>query len=85
MQKFLKDDPAYRLKDLIFHQNSTPAHTAQQITELKYELLQHPANSPDLASPDFWLFSHIKLFCGKRFTSNEEGNNSLTGVFPENH
>ena len=62
---------------ILFHQDNAPAHTAQKtitkITELKYELLQRPPYSPDLAPSDFWLFPHLKKFLrGKHFSSNEE-------------
>ena len=64
-------------KKIIFHQDNAPAHrsglTMAKLNELKYELLEHPPHSPDLAPYDFWLFSHLQKFmCGKRFSSNEE-------------
>lgn len=44
-------------KKIIFHQANTLFHTAQKIiakiSELKYELLQHPPYSPDLTPFDF--------------------------------
>ena len=44
-----------------------------KINELKYELLEHPPYSPDLAPSDFWLFSHLKnCMRGKSFSSNYE-------------
>lgn len=85
--------PGLQKKKIIFHQDNAPAHTAQKtiakISELKYELLQHPAYSPDLAPSDFWLFSHLKkFFREKRFSSNEEVIAAVEGYFaglPENH
>ena len=64
-------------KKILFHQDNAPAHTAQKpitkITELKYELMQHPPYSSDLALSDFWLFPHLKKFLRvKHFSSNEE-------------
>ena len=44
-----------------------------KITELKFQLLQHPSCSPDLDPSDFFLFPNLKkLLDGQRFTSNEE-------------
>ena len=75
--KIREKRPALQKKKILFHQDNAPAHTAQKtitkITELKYELLQHPPYSPDLAPSDFWLFPHLKKFLrGKHFSSNEE-------------
>ncbi|KFM79731.1 Mariner Mos1 transposase, partial [Stegodyphus mimosarum] len=57
-------------KKIIFRQDNAPAHTAQKtiakITELKYELLQHPAYSPDLAPSDFWLLPHLKQYLSEK-------------------
>ena len=69
--------PGLQKKKIIFHQNNAPSHTTQKtitkISALKYELLQHPPYSPDLAPSDFWLFPHLKKFMrGKHFSSNEE-------------
>jgi len=44
-----------------------------KLRDLKYELLEHPSYSPDLAPSDFHLFPNLKKFvAGKRFRSNEE-------------
>ncbi|KAG5309723.1 SETMR methyltransferase, partial [Acromyrmex insinuator] len=32
------------------------------IHELKYEILQHPAYSPDLSPTDFHFFKHLEQF-----------------------
>lgn len=92
-EKIRERRPGLQKKKIIFHQDNAPAHTAQKtiakITELKYELLQHPAYSPDLAPSDFWLFPHLKQYLrGKRFSSNEEVIAAVEGYFaelPENH
>jgi len=75
--KIREKRPGLQKKKIIFHQDNAPSHTAQKtiakISELKYELLQHPPYLPDLAPSDFWLFSHLKKFMrGKRFSLNEE-------------
>ena len=44
-----------------------------KIIELKFELLEHPPYSPDLAPSDFFLFPNLKKWLGGQwFTSNEE-------------
>jgi len=41
--------------------------------EFRYELLPHPAYSPDLALCDYFLFPNLKKwFEGKRFTTREQ-------------
>ena len=38
-----------------------------------YELIPHPAYSPDLAPSDYFLFPNLKKdICGRHFRSNEE-------------
>ena len=60
-----------------------------KINKLKYELLENPPYSPDLASSDLWLFSHLKKFMrGKRFSSNDEVIAAVDEYFadlPEKH
>lgn len=91
--KIREKRPGLQKKKIIFHQDNAPSHTAQKtiakISELKYELLQHPPYSPDLAPSDFWLFSHLKKFMrGKRFSSNEEVIAAVEAYFdslPDSH
>jgi hypothetical protein len=60
-------------KSVLLQQDSPRPHTAkktlQKIEELEgIELLPHPALSPDLAPPDYYLFrSMAQFFCGKSF------------------
>lgn len=75
--KIREKRPGLQHKKIIFHQDNAPAHksvlTMAKINELKYELLDHPPYSPDLAPSDFYLFPNLKKFlAGKRFTSNED-------------
>ncbi|KAG5343865.1 SETMR methyltransferase, partial [Acromyrmex heyeri] len=43
-----------------------------KFNEFRYELLLHPAYSPDLASCDYFLFPNLKKwFGGKRFTREQ--------------
>lgn len=64
-------------KKILFHQDNARVHTCAvamaKIAELKFELLQHPPYSPDLAPSDYFLFPNLKKWLGgQRFTSNEE-------------
>ncbi|EFN85281.1 Histone-lysine N-methyltransferase SETMAR, partial [Harpegnathos saltator] len=51
-------------KRIVFHQDDTRVHTSiltmAKLNELKYELLEHPACSPDLAPSDYYLFLNLK-------------------------
>ncbi|KAG5325846.1 SETMR methyltransferase, partial [Pseudoatta argentina] len=48
------------------------SHMAK-FNEFRYELLLHPAYSPDLAPCDYFLFPNLtKWFGGKRFTTREQ-------------
>ena len=61
---------------LLLHDNA-PAHRAQQAVQTAeqcgFEILQHPAYSPDLAPSNFFLFPNVKKsFKGRRFHDNED-------------
>lgn len=85
--------PGLQKKKIIFHQDNARPHTAlitmAKINELKYELLQHPPYSPDLAPSDFHLFPKFKIFLGgKRFSTTEEVHDAVNqyfGSLDENH
>lgn len=60
----------------LLHDNARP-HTANATKELlasfKWDVLNHPAHSPDLAPSDYYLFTSLKLHMGgKRFSTDEE-------------
>jgi len=64
-------------KKMLFHQDNTQVHTCPvpmaKFNEFRYELLPHPAYSPDLASCDYFLFPNLKKwFGGMRFTTREQ-------------
>lgn len=84
-EKIRERRPGLQKKKIIFHQDNAPARTAQKtiakITELKYELLQHPAYSPDLAPSDFWLFPHLKQSPWKTIFFKRRGNSCRGGIF----
>jgi histone-lysine N-methyltransferase SETMAR len=84
--KLLKDlvKPAFRSKRrgrsvksvCLLHDNACP-HTAAVTTgtlqEMQWEILPHPAYSPDLARSDLHLFDPLKEALGeKRFGANDE-------------
>lgn len=50
--------------------------------ELKFELLEHPPYSLDLAPSDYHLFPNLKKFLGgRRFHSNEEVIDAVKSYF----
>ena len=61
---------------MLLHDNSRP-HTAHitfnAIRQLNWEVLEHPAYSPDLAPSDFNLFGPLKnALRGRRFETDDE-------------
>jgi hypothetical protein len=61
---------------LFLHTNAWPhtaAHTKETLQELKFEVLEHPAYSLDLATLDFHLFGPLKeTLRGCRFVDDDE-------------
>ena len=61
---------------LLLHNNACPhtAHlTINTILQLNWEVLEHPAYSPDLAPSDFHLFGPLKnALRGRRFAADDE-------------
>ena len=65
------------LKKIFLYQDNARIHASAvsmaKIMELKFELLQHPPRSTDLAPSDFFLFPNFKKWHRRqRFTLNEE-------------
>ena len=61
---------------LLLHDNGRPhsaAQTQDLITSFRWEQIDHPPYSPDLAPSDFHLFLHLKKFLG----SNQFDDNDL--------
>lgn len=91
--KIREKRPGLAKKKIIYLQDNAPAHksvlTMAKFNELKYELLEHPPYSPDLAPSDYYLFRNLKEFLrGKHFSSNEEATAAVEAYFaelPENH
>ncbi|UYV60704.1 hypothetical protein LAZ67_1001972 [Cordylochernes scorpioides] len=61
---------------LFLHDNARPhtsCKTVSTIIKLGFEVLEHPAYSPDLAPSDYFLFGLLKMeLKGKRFDSDED-------------
>lgn len=78
--------PHLQKKKILFHRDNAPSHRSAvamaKIHELRYEMLPHPAYSPDLAPCDFHLFPDLKKWLGgKRFNDNSEVIDAVNGYF----
>jgi histone-lysine N-methyltransferase SETMAR len=66
---------------LLLHDNAHPhtaIHTVQTLVKLGFEVLDHPAYSPDLTPSDYHLFDPLKdALRGRHFTSHEEVKEAL--------
>ena len=60
----------------MLHNNARPhtaAHTLETLKQLKWEAMEHPVYSPDLAPPDFHLFGPLKnALQGRRFSCDDD-------------
>jgi histone-lysine N-methyltransferase SETMAR len=69
-------------KGILFLQDNAAPHkvaiTHQKFADLHFEVLKHPAYSPDLAPLDYYLFPNLK---GRKFSSNEEATLAPDGWF----
>ena len=67
---------------LLLHDNARPytaCATIDALETLKFEVLFHPAYSPDFAPSDFHFFPHLKRdLKGTHFTSDDEVKQSVT-------
>ena len=72
-EKMCEKGSGLQKKKIIFYQDHAPAHKSVlamgRLTDLHYELLEHPPYSPDLAPSDCYLFPKLFL-AGQRFSSN---------------
>ena len=80
--------PHLQKKEILFHQDNAPSHTSAvamaKIHEFRFELLDHPPYSPDLALSDLFLFPHPKVALGgQKFSSNEEPITYVNNYFAE--
>ncbi|GFR69007.1 histone-lysine N-methyltransferase SETMAR [Elysia marginata] len=72
-----KKRPGLLESGILFHDDNAPVHTARAVTDVlagyKWEVLEHPRYSPDLAPCDFNLFPKMKEhLCGQRFETEED-------------
>ncbi|XP_055306592.1 histone-lysine N-methyltransferase SETMAR-like, partial [Sitodiplosis mosellana] len=78
--------PHLQKKKVLFHRDNASSHKSAvamaKIHELRYEVLPHPAYSPDLAPCDFHLFPNLKKWLGgKRFNDDDEVIVAVNGYF----
>jgi histone-lysine N-methyltransferase SETMAR len=58
------------------------AITHQKLADHHFEVLKHPAYSPDLAHSDYYLFPNLKKHLkGRKFSSLEEATLAADGWF----
>jgi len=55
-----KKHPHLAKKKMLFHQDTDSSAPMTKFNELRYELLLHPAYSPDLTSCEYFLFPNLK-------------------------
>ncbi|KAG5319818.1 SETMR methyltransferase, partial [Pseudoatta argentina] len=69
-----KKRPHLAKKKVLFHQDNARVHASMaKFNEFHYELFSHPTYSPDLVPYDYFLFSKLKKWFGrKRFTTREQ-------------
>jgi histone-lysine N-methyltransferase SETMAR len=61
------------LKRILFLQDNAAPNKADNLVDDHFEVLKHPAYSPDLAPSDYYLFPNInKHLKGRKFSSTEE-------------
>ena len=74
---------------LFLHDNARPhtaARTVQLLQNFKWEILEHPPYSPDLAPSDYHLFQHLKNWLGsKSFHDDEELKDAVGGWLKGNY
>jgi hypothetical protein len=70
----------------LFPQDNAALHKAvithQKLADLHFQILKHPAYSPDLTSSDYCLFPNLKKrFTGRKFLSIGEATLAAGGWF----
>jgi transposase len=73
-------------KEILFLQDNTSPHkaaiTRQKLADIHFEVLKHPACSPDLVPSDCYLFPNLKKHLkGRKFWSTEEATLAADGWF----
>lgn len=67
--------PDLSRQEVLFHRDDASASgaVAAKLYDLRYELLPHPAASPDLTPFDFYLFPNVETWLGgRKFTTRDE-------------
>ena len=71
---------------LLLHNNARPqtaAHTFETLKQLKWEAMEHPAYSLDLAPSDFHLFGPLKeALRGRRFSCDDDDVKEVVHQWP---
>lgn len=85
-KKISETRPGLHKKEIILHQDNAlhykKALAMGKIRDFKFELLEHPPHSPDLAPSSYYLFPKLnKFLAGKRFASNEDVISAVNGYF----
>ncbi|EYB85943.1 hypothetical protein Y032_0287g1428 [Ancylostoma ceylanicum] len=80
--------PGMLKEKILFLHDNAPAHSSavaqQKLAKLRFEILPHPAYSPDLAPSDFHLFPKLKIFlAGRKFQSIQEVIEAVDGYFED--
>ncbi|VDM85396.1 unnamed protein product, partial [Strongylus vulgaris] len=75
-QKLVRANPAVvnRKGPILLHDNARPhvsRKTLQKLNDLGYEILPHPAYSPDLSPTDYHIFKHLNNFIKGRVFKNQ--------------
>ena len=64
VKKLAEKRPGKLHRRVLFHHDNAPAHSAGKtqalLHEFRWEIIQHPPYSPDLAPSDFFLFPNLK-------------------------
>lgn len=91
-QRVKEMKPRSGMRDLIFHHDNAPAHTAARTVQFleknHVSVIPHPPYSPDLAPADFFLFPKVKgQTRGRQYPSSEAAvtayNNALQNMSRE--
>ena len=73
--KIIRPSLVNRHGPILLHDNARP-HTSYKtiakLNELKYEILQHPAYSPDFSPTNFHFFKHLEQFLRAKQYENED-------------
>ena len=80
--------PRLKRQKVLFHHGNARVHTCApvmaKLSDLRYELVDHPPYSPDLAPCDFFLFPKLKVHLGgEKFSTDDEVKVAVEAFFEE--